>query len=394
MSLEKLKTVSEILEKHQNLISFDGTNFVATGNISQLEKECKDNGLEVDKIGNTLTLTLSSLIPSNLILFDELSTYFEPRFVSEEFFVIKINGEFCFHNVTEGFVFNDSVSIEFKNSCENIFYYYKLYNFIKTKEISDHHDSGNKEFVIYNSAKGIFKVVYEPVPIINNSKNISVDVNNLIKNSSSVELNPFFKNALSTFVNGKPSISLQDIISNSDDIVSTIKRDYALVSKQFNFEKIRDSLYKEKEKYFTNIRDIANKIFSQAIGIPISISATVFATYKVSDDTLMLLIVWLAFILYAIFYVKIQLVYRADIEELKTDFNNDFEIIKTQSGLSENIITTEKTKIDRKISSSLAMINSLVVIVICLGLLVSWYIFYEVGKSEAFCLIKLIFGRD
>ncbi len=92
----------------------------------------------------------------------------------------------------------------------------------------------------------------------------------------------------------------------------------------------KDSLYKEKEKYFLSIREIINKIFSQAVGIPISISATVFASYKVSDDNLMLLIVLLTFFIYVVFYIKIQLIYRADIGELKNDFTKDFDVIKSK----------------------------------------------------------------
>ncbi len=96
----------------------------------------------------------------------------------------------------------------------------------------------------------------------------------------------------------------------------------------------------------------------------------------------MLIIVWLSYIIYTGFYIKIQWVYRSDLKEIQNDFDSDFEIIKTKSGLAEDMIEKERSKIQRKLSISLSMIHWLIVIVALLGCIVSCYILYEITLLE------------
>ena len=247
---------------------------------------------------------------------------------------------------------------------------------MKSDNFSDHHNDANYEIIIYNQTKGIFKINYQQINSKKFDFNIEPIVINLINIGSPVELKPFFKNALFEISSSKISIHINEIISQAKEIIELSQRNYDLVSKQFDFDKFKDSLYKEKEKYFTNIREIVNKIFSQAIGIPLSISAAVFTTYKVSNDVFMLLIIWISYITYVIFYIKIQMFYKGDLLELKSDFNNDFSIIKSKSGLSNSIINFEKDKIENKLKKAIGMIGLLIGITFVLSILFSIYIIY------------------
>lgn len=271
----------------------------------------------------------------------------------------------------------------------NILAYYRLYNFLKDKEFGDYHNDADNQIVIYSSAKGIYKITYPTIPVIDQTEDITAKVDEFIRYATPLEIKPFLKAAIFTITN-TGIIPINAIADKALEITLEARRDYDLVLKKFDFETFKNSLYKEKEKYFTNIREIIGKIFSQAVGIPISISAAVFATYKVSDDTLMLFLVLLSFLVYVFFYVKIQLIYKKDIKEIEADFNTDFEIIISSSGLPPDIVEKEKKKIKAKISSSLKMLNYLIGTVVLLGLFVGIYIFYEVGASEAFCFIKTI----
>lgn len=392
MSREKLNIISEILQANQSIITFHNFRITANGDFKLLEKACTDKGITTEDIGNSLIIKPKSFITKNLIFYDEYKRTFESNFINEEFAILKTNGEYCFHESdSSDLYFNNIASEDFIKSCSNIFHYYKLYNFLKSNEFADHHNSANTEIVIYSSAKGIFKIKYNSLPELNFRDNISNKVEQLFQNASPVQIRSFFKNSLFTFSNGTGIIYIDEIIDKANDIITATIRDFELISKQFDFDKFRDSLYKEKEKYFNNIREIISKIFGQAIGIPISISAAVFATYKVSDDTLMLILVMLSFIIYVAFYLKIQLVYKSDIQEIEKEFNSDFEIIILKSGLPQDLIKKEKQKIERKISSSISMVNYLIAIVSGLGLLVCSYFIYEISKSETICLIKMIF---
>jgi len=384
MIIDKLNIISELLSQNQDLIICEANRIYVTPLTDSVEKNCKAKDIPTEKQGDRLLVKVKSYLNNiQLVCYEEVEKYFENDILDNEFAIIGNNGNYCYHSTNNNeFNWNVSVNPEFVQGCKNLFAYYKLYNFLISEDFADHHNDANTEIVIYSSAKGIFRIVYNSVPEIEKTNDITNDISTLIDVAEPVQIRSFIKNALFTFSNGKGIISINDIIKKSQEIAETAKRDFELASKQFDFEKFKDSLFKEKENYFNSIREIVNKIFSQAIGIPISISATVFATYEVKDDTIMLLIVLLAFFLYVCFYIKIQLVYKSDISELNQSFIRDFEIIKTKSGLPESSINNEKNKIDRKICNSLLMINWLIGVVIGLGLLVALYIIYEISLPQ------------
>jgi len=382
MLTDKLKSIQSIFSTNEVEINSEGNRFYAlTKKQEDFENLCKTNSLETERQNDKVLLKIKSFLNGiDLISFNELETYFEYDFITKDFAILSNKGEYYYYQAEKKSVeVSTSASADFLTKCKNIFSYYTLYDFLKSEDLSDHHNDANLEIIIYSSSKGIFRITYDSLPKIEESKDVSTKITKLISRVEPVQIRSFFKNALFTFSNGKGIISINEIINKSDDLIDTAERDFELASKQFDFDKFRDSLHKEKEKYFNSIRDIINKIFSQAIGIPISITATVFATYKVNNENVMLSIVLLAFLLYVCFYIKIQLVYKEDIKEIKKDFTNDFDIIKSKSGLPEKDINSEKSKIDRKLNSSLSMINWLVGIVIGLGILVACYIFYEIG---------------
>ncbi|HCZ36317.1 MAG TPA: hypothetical protein DHV26_10380, partial [Cytophagales bacterium] len=241
----------------------------------------------------------------------------------------------------------------------------------------------------YSSAKGIFKIKYAIEPTINDTEQITKQVNQLLELAESIQFRAFVKNALFNFSKDKCSISISEIIEEATNIAETTKRDYELASKLFDFDKFRDSLYKEKEKYFNGVREIVNRIFTQAIGIPISISATVFATYKIDDEPIILGIVLISFILYVILYVRLQLTYKSDLKEVRRDFKSDFKIIEEKSGLPKDIIQREEIKIKKKLDISISIVNWIVGIVIALGILLTVYILYQIEYTEMMKIICL-----
>jgi len=262
--------------------------------------------LEGEVYGTTIRLQLKKFFSGfNVKYSPELNSEVKADEVSSDFLVIdaiKKSAVLFEKGQYEQFGASDKSLLTY---FKNIVAYFKLFNFLKSKDFCDYFNSANNQIVVYSSAKGVYKINYDTIPIISQDKDIEKDILEFIKNADPIELRPFFKSSIFAFTSGTGFIKLNELIKNSVEIVFAAKRDHDLVLKQFDFEKFRDSLYKEKEKYFTNIREIINKIFSQAVGIPISISAAVFATYKVSDDTLMLLLVMLSFIVYVFFYATI-----------------------------------------------------------------------------------------
>lgn len=383
--IERIKALSKFIKVNISNISVDNNDFVFfdhSGSI-QLPPELviEDNKLK----------TKEFCLCDKLILINNIKSLFSSSDIEKDTVFFTSIGTFIYYSKSTKEFFSDTeLDNNEERKIKNTYAYYNLYNFLKSSSFSNHYNDADKEIIFYSSTKGIYKVHYDKYCPDFLCLYIQDNVSNLLKLLEQNQHKIYFINSLFSFQEGVLEIDLKDLIINSSRFIDYTIRDFELVLKQFDFDKFRDSLYKEKDKYFNNIREIVNKIFSQAIGIPISISASIYATYKIGDDSLMLLLVMLAFITYTVFYIKIQFFYKSDIIELKGDFANDFEIIKTKSGLTPSLIEKEKVKIENKISKSLTLLNWLIGIVTGLGLLVCLYIIYQVSKSETICLIKLI----
>ncbi len=371
------------------IIVSDLNRFVAKGDITAFESELSDLGVENENDSGELKLKLKSFIGVVPAVFRTWN-FFEARHITEDFVILDTNGDYCYFDLESGDLhFAENVAESFRIECSNVLAYYRLYNFLKSDEFADHHNSVNNEIVLYSSVNGIFKIKYAKAPQFSDNTDYSTDIDLLLIKSKPIQLHQFFKNAFFAFSIDTITIEVETIIKNAKPICDLAIRNFDIVSKQFNFDAFRDSLHKEKEKYFTNIREVVNKIFAQAAGVPISIGATVFATYKVDGDIFFLVLILITFIVYVCYYVRIQLFYKKEVEELKDDFIRDFDIIKSKSGLDEGSIEIERVKILNKIISAKSIIKTLITMIVILGVLALVYITYQLFKVK-FTLTGLI----
>ena len=372
--LEKVKLICQFIQKHGTILEFENNQILFASINVEIYNECLLLEINPRLEEGFYSIDLTKDLNLYSIYHELLNNIFTAKVIENDYLVYdNLGNYFLYFNKRKE---SNVLKSDFYTNINNLHSRYLLYNFLKSDNFSDHHNDANYEIIIYNQTKGIFKINYQQINSKKFDFNIEPIVINLINIGSPVELKPFFKNALFEISSSKISIHINEIISQAKEIIELSQRNYDLVSKQFDFDKFKDSLYKEKEKYFTNIREIVNKIFSQAIGIPLSISAAVFTTYKVSNDVFMLLIIWISYITYVIFYIKIQMFYKGDLLELKSDFNNDFSIIKSKSGLSNSIINFEKDKIENKLKKAIGMIGLLIGITFVLSILFSIYIIY------------------
>jgi hypothetical protein len=394
MIIEKINIISDLFHNHSESFFSDLNNFYYqndSSNLNIINDYCNSQEIPFNNEGDRSLVKIKTYLGLAVISFKEIDKYLDYNHIYSDFIIFDNYGNYCYYCFNEKVkYFREKGNNNFKLVCENYISYFTLYNFLISQSFADHHNDANNEIVFYTSTKGIFKILYNTLPNIIHDKNIGDLVSSFIESAESVQIRPFIKNSLFAVSNGTGTITITDIILLSKEIVDMSNRDLELALKQFDFDKFRDSLYKEKDKYFFSIREIISKIFNHAIGIPISISATVFATYKVSNDHIMLLIVLLSFILYVSFYIRIQYYYKSDILQIHDDFKNDFLIISSKSGLPIDIIKKEKNKIDRKINSSLTLISFLIYIVIGLGILVAWYILYSIFISDPVTILLKI----
>lgn len=128
------------------------------------------------------------------------------------------------------------------------------------------------------------------------------------------------------------------LLLNIDEIESKAEYYYELYLNQFSFQKLKSELRKEKEKYFTEIRDVINKLLNKVVTVPISVSATVFALYRLSENTLYSLFVVLSFIIYSSFTYYLLNLIKNENDQLFDQLDSDVKIIREESGLKNNEI--------------------------------------------------------
>jgi hypothetical protein len=255
--------------------------------------------------------------------------------------------------------------------------------------IADYTNSIVREMVFHTSTKGIFKLKYPAYPVsLDDTKNITPAVQILSSKISDKTFQLFFKNEIADFVKKDIGNSFTDLLIGVQGVVEESDKNVELYLKNFSWETFRSKLYAEKDKYFIALRDILGKIMTQLVAVPISISATIFATYKI-ESIYVLVLVMLAFSFYVGFAFYIQTLYYRDTKEIASDFERDFSVIAEKSGLPPGIINTEKDKIRARISSIKRLIYLFSFIVIVLG---SLFDFYLAGQVFKLLIVRLVIG--
>jgi hypothetical protein len=370
------------------------SRLVFTGDVADLA-DLKSLGVLYIDDPDGIVINLKSISKEHKVIFRKwLGQEFTEETYENDTVFFDVNGDYAV--LTSSKLVSWS-SDDFKNTIENVIAYYRLKITLSEESVSDHHNSGGKQFVFYSSTKGVIKITYEsPAPLVVSQVNLVI-IQSLIESIKNPAHKIHFINGLFKITNEKPIVSLATIITNADLIVAIIKRDYEITLKQFDFDKFKDNLLKEKDKYFNSVREIVNKVFGQLIGIPISISASAFATYKVENEASTLALILLGFAFYVFLYIKIQLSYLNDLIDIKTDFDRDFEEIKLKSGLEEKLIQVECDKVHKKIRQTRSMIRIMIGGICVLGVSFVIYLvnqliatFSGIDLFRAF--LRLLFG--
>jgi hypothetical protein len=368
LNIEKLKVFCKLLEQYRGSFAVSTSRtLIFNGNPETIQPALAGIGISGSVDIDGFLISLAGIAGRYKIVFERwLDQDFDDTNLLTDTIFIHLSGEYVLYQ--NGIITEHSVGEDFKNEISTIVTYYKLARALKVEAVSDHHNEARKEFVFYSSTRGVIKIAYSPVAP-KRQLGIQADkVDSLIQNIAAPNHKIFFINGLFKISNEKTSIDLLTIIDNAESLTTIIKRDYEITLKQFDFEKFKDNLLKEKDKYFNSIREIINKVFGQLIGIPISISASAFATYKVEHEPFTLALIFFGFIFYVVLYVKIQLTYKSDLMEIQSDFERDFDDIKLKSGLATSVIEGEKGKIENKINRTRSMINLLIGGITVLGI--------------------------
>jgi len=121
---------------------------------------------------------------------------------------------------------------------------------------------------------------------------------------------------------------MQKLLEEFVAIMNIAEQNFEIYLHDLSLENLKKDFIEHKNKYFNQSREILSKLTNQVIGLPITIAASVFSTYKVSDSASTLLTILFVFSLYAIYSIFLLKLQKEDIRDLKRMFEKDYEYIK------------------------------------------------------------------
>lgn len=288
---------------------------------------------------------------------------------SQPFYFNISNGEVCINGENEiDFLILNSVA------------YLKFREYIESDKFADYFNSQNNEVVIYTSEKGVKKIkIPRQIVLFNIKEDISGLIEEIIPRLDNLDFKNHFKNVLYSIEKGASS-GFDKLFINIQSLYDEAVNNYNIWSKKFSFDNLFSELRQKKDKYFSSLHDILSKLLGQITSVPIAISASVFATYKVNDP-LVLILISIAFSTYILFTLYILGIFNNDIKYIDSDFKKDFLRIKEESGLNVVDIEREESKITRKIRVIANVIKILSgVFILLLGVFL-YFVFYMMGVS-------------
>ncbi|MBS3915810.1 MAG: hypothetical protein KG003_15045 [Bacteroidetes bacterium] len=286
----------------------------------------------------------------NLPFFYDQQEYmqnFEISHSSRDFGILKFENSGIYFNSTSQ-IFFDNIDNEYPNNeVINNLYYLNIREILCNTQRADfsfanYFDGAHRIVVFISATLGTMSIGY---PAINPGIDAHIDLKKLCNR---LEISLTAKGYVGLFkaevFNQLKSIKEEDrflyLVQNLNLILDNSDHNFDVFLSNFSFDKLRDSLRLEKAKYFNLTKDILSKIYSQITAIPIAISASVFATYKV-DNSLVLFIILLAFIIYGFFVVRLLGVLSIEVGSLENDFNTDKTKIESESKLDMQTIKQE-----------------------------------------------------
>jgi hypothetical protein len=374
----KVSTLSKIIFENLGNVSFQApTLFIP--NTDDIKKRLDEAVIQYVTLNGEISIDISEF---EIIVFYDQTDFFTrielvdiEDDIEDDFAILVVNydfNDFQYYDAEKDLVFT-SGDTEPDNHflCENTVYYLKFLEALRAK-IADYDNTPITELIIFDTKRSVRELKYTDIPPLwDSSKRIRRDcsLELLFEKFSSIEFQSFFKNELAAFIKNVPEDGMmKKLIDKLPRLIRNVDINLRLYLNQFSFEKLKNEIQREKIKYLKSLRDILGKFISQVIAIPLSISATAFATYQIKNSFILTLAL-IAFLIYSLYVMHIQLIYLRDVREIEEDIEDEFDNIKKSSGLQNQEFEKEEAKLEHKIKITKITIKTFIAAIISLTIL-------------------------
>ena len=115
------------------------------------------------------------------------------------------------------------------------------------------------------------------------------------------------------------------LLEKMGEILNVAEQNFEIYLHDLSLENLKKDYIDQKNKYFTQLREILSKLTNQIIALPITIAASLFGSYKVSDSNLTLVLILFVFILYALFSIFLLKLQREDVCDIRKSLESEFD---------------------------------------------------------------------
>lgn len=258
----------------------------------------------------------------------------------------------------------------------NFLYYHKILRFL---ERQDHfisvHSRPDLQFVIFTSEKGPFYIGYNlHEPKVKNLEDLSLVYRTLEQEFQKIDFVQFFKGATINTIHEYPiNERFFYLVQSLRVILNVALRDHFIYIRNFDFDKIKTKFKEERNKYFESLEKNIDSISKQVTSFPLTFAASIFAGYQVKDKPAILVLVFLAYLLYTIIAWKILGITSFNTESTKSDVEHEEKKIKSSYEVLYHEFEPEFKKIYDKINRLEGLITILRTVLV--GLLISFVVF-------------------
>lgn len=274
---------------------------------------------------------------------------------------------------------------------ENQYFFRSFFSSLQKSKIIDYHSVSKREFFISTADMPTFHLGYDvnyEIPKTRSLKNTFLTFDELINQK---DLTLIFKNVIAKhLINIDKTERLLELFLNFEKYYDLAVRDHQVYLNNFSFEKLKNELREEKEKYFTDIREILDKLLNKVVTIPISVSATAFALYRLKSDPFLSFLVVIGFIIYSSFTYYLLHIIAEENSDIRNQFKIDISKIEDNSGLPVDEIKPTKDAIKKKIKILDTSISLLKIIIGILSALVLVIYFYNLPAFLSFLKVFIL----
>lgn len=260
----------------------------------------------------------------------------------KSFAIFDFDGHLLDFDFNEDTFYIDNVKVDIedvylRNAVAVLKFLYHFSESFLTNEYIDYIDWDHKRLSIFSSGNRIDIKIPEKPPTFDNPVQESCEAFLELLDSSNKGLPLFLKSATVQILSTKDSEMLFSAwIENLDSIIKRAKINFDIYLHGLSIENIQAEYRKYKSRYFDEINQIISKLSLQVIALPASVSAVLFAVFKLRESQGALILILMFCVLFTALLYYISISYASDILFLSRNIDHDYNSILGQEFFVKN----------------------------------------------------------